>query len=45
MIYDYEVTTGNGDKQSLADYKGKVVARFEPTADMKKVRECIEALL
>ena len=25
MIYDYEVTTGAGEKQSLADYKGKVI--------------------
>ena len=25
MIYDYEVTTGTGEKQSLSDYKGKVI--------------------
>jgi glutathione peroxidase len=25
MIYDYEVTTGTGETQSLADYKGKVI--------------------
>ena len=25
MIYDYEVTTGKGEKLSLADYKGKVI--------------------
>ncbi len=25
MIYDYEVTTGTGEKLSLADYKGKVI--------------------
>ena len=25
MIYDNEVTTGTGEKQSLADYKGKVI--------------------
>ena len=25
MIYDYEVTTGTGEKISLADYKGKVI--------------------
>ena len=25
MIYDYEVTTGTGEKLSLADYKGKVM--------------------
>ncbi|MCR5585503.1 MAG: glutathione peroxidase [Lachnospiraceae bacterium] len=29
----------------LVDREGKVVARFEPTADMKKVEECIKALL
>ncbi len=25
MIYDYEVTKGNGEKLSLSDYKGKVI--------------------
>ncbi len=25
MIYDYEVTKGNGEKLNLADYKGKVI--------------------
>ena len=25
MIYDYELTTGKGEKRSLADYKGKVI--------------------
>ncbi|MBO7357660.1 MAG: glutathione peroxidase [Lachnospiraceae bacterium] len=25
MIYDYELTMGNGEKLSLADYKGKVI--------------------
>ena len=25
MIYDYEVTTGKGEKLSLAEYKGKVI--------------------
>jgi len=29
----------------LVDRDGNVVARFEPTADMKKVREAVEALL
>jgi glutathione peroxidase len=29
----------------VVDRSGKVVARFEPTADMKKVAECIEALI
>lgn len=37
MIYDYEVTTGNGETLKLADFKH--------TADMKKVEECIKALL
>ena len=25
MIYDYELTTGKGEKISLSDYKGKVI--------------------
>ncbi|MCR5776102.1 MAG: glutathione peroxidase [Lachnospiraceae bacterium] len=29
----------------VVDRNGEVVARFEPTDDMKKVRECIEGLL
>jgi glutathione peroxidase len=29
----------------VVDREGNVVARFEPTADMKKVEECIRALL
>lgn len=29
----------------VIDREGNVVARFEPTADMKKVRECVESLL
>jgi Glutathione peroxidase len=29
----------------LVDREGKVVARFEPTADMKKVRAAVEAVL
>ncbi|MBR1751455.1 MAG: redoxin domain-containing protein [Ruminococcus sp.] len=29
----------------VIDRQGNVVARFEPTADMKKVRECVEGLL
>ena len=29
----------------LVDREGKVVARFEPTFDMKKLRECVEELL
>ena len=29
----------------VVDRKGEVVARFEPTADMKKVRSCVESLL
>jgi glutathione peroxidase len=29
----------------LVDRNGKVVARFEPTADMKRVEKAIEALL
>ena len=45
MIYDYTITTGKGETVNIADYKGKViidregrvVARFEPTADMAEV--------
>ena len=29
----------------VIDRQGNVVARFEPTADMKKLRECVEGLL
>ena len=29
----------------VVDRKGNVVARFEPTADMKKVEDCIKSLL
>ena len=29
----------------VVDRSGNVVARFEPTADMKKVAECVESLL
>ncbi len=29
----------------IVDRKGNVVARFEPTADMKKVEECVKELL
>ena len=29
----------------VVDREGNVVARFEPTADMAKVEECIKSLL
>ena len=29
----------------LIDREGKVIARFEPTADMKEVRKAVEAAL
>ena len=29
----------------VVDRSGNVVARFEPTADMKKVDECVASLL
>jgi glutathione peroxidase len=29
----------------IVDREGNVVARFEPTADMNKVEECVKALL
>ena len=29
----------------VVNRQGEVVARFEPTADMKKVEECVESLL
>ena len=29
----------------IVDRDGNVVARIEPTEDMKKVRECVEKLL
>lgn len=30
---------------NVVDREGNVVARFEPTADMAKVEECVKALL
>ena len=35
----------NNFTKFIIDREGKVAARFEPTADMKKVEECIKALL
>ena len=32
-------------KKFVVDREGNVVARFEPTADMKKVEACVESLL
>ena len=29
----------------VVDREGNVVARFEPTADMKEVRKCVESLI
>ncbi len=29
----------------IVDRNGRVVARFEPTADMQKVEDCIKSLL
>ncbi len=29
----------------IIDRQGNVVARFEPTADMKKVEECVASLI
>ena len=29
----------------IVDRSGNVVARFEPTADMKDVRKCVESLI
>jgi glutathione peroxidase len=29
----------------VVDREGNVVARFEPTADMKKVEECVASLI
>ena len=32
-------------KKFLVDREGKVIARFEPTVDMKEVRSAVEAVL
>ncbi|MBQ2605456.1 MAG: glutathione peroxidase, partial [Clostridiales bacterium] len=29
----------------VVDREGNVIARFEPTADMKEVRKCVESLI
>ena len=44
-VYDFTVKDRQGNDVPLADYKGKVVSRFEPTFDMKKVKEAVENLL
>ena len=44
-VYDFTVKDRLGQDVSLADYRGRVFARFEPTADMKDVGNAvIEAL-
>ena len=44
-----EYLEGDGIKWNftkfLVDRQGEVVARFEPTADMDMVEECVKALL
>ena len=44
-IYDFSVENINGDFVSLKEYEGKVVDRFEPTADFDYIRSRVEALL
>ncbi len=39
MIYDYEVTTGKGEKLNLSEYKGKVIM----VVNLKKYKKAAEA--
>ena len=51
MIYDYEVTTGKGEKLNLAEYKGKVILvvntatgcgftpQYEPIEQLDRLRD------
>jgi len=53
MTVCYFTATGNSEKPDIkwnfikfvVDSEGNVVARFEPTADMGRVEECVKALL
>ena len=44
-VYDFIVKGRAGNDVSLSDYKGKVIARFEPTTDMAEVRKAVEELI
>ena len=44
-IYDFSVENINGDFVSLKEYEGKVVDRFELTADFDDIKIRVEALL
>ena len=44
-IYDYNVPKTDGGELALSEFKGKVIERFEPTADMKDVEIKILELL
>ena len=46
MIYKlYTIEQNTIQKKFIIDREGNVVARFEPTADMKDVEACVKALL
>jgi glutathione peroxidase-family protein len=44
-LYDYAVPKTDGTELSLGDFRGKVVARFEPTADMAEVEQAVARFL
>ena len=44
-VYDFIVKDRKGNEVSLEDYKGKVIARFEPTVDMEEVRKAVTELI
>ena len=44
-VYDFTMKDRLGQDVSLSDYRGRVIARFEPTVDMKDVRNAVETAL
>jgi glutathione peroxidase-family protein len=44
-IYDFKAIRNNGSELDFADYKGKVVGRFEPTTEPAQLGQPIEEQL
>ena len=44
-VYDFTVKDRSGNEVGLSEYKGKVIARFEPTVDMDEVKTAVKAAL
>ena len=44
-VYDFTVKDRSGNAVGLSEYRGKVIARFEPTEDMDGVRAAVEKAL